>query len=126
MDGFKRTFEGEVVSQVYTSLEQTDFSAEMTAIRSEAPQAVFAFMPGGLGVQFVKQYDQAGLKATSPLYTVFTVINGVALDAIGSAREGVYSVEQWTYDMDNPANTAFVEAYREVRRSPLQLCRDGL
>ncbi|CAM3181926.1 amino acid/amide ABC transporter substrate-binding protein, HAAT family [Paracoccus aminovorans] len=112
IDGFKRSFKGEIVSEIYTSLEQNDFSAEITEIRARAPEAVLAFMPGGLGVQFVKQYDQAGLKPNSALYTVFTVFNGVSLDAIGPAAEGVYSVDQWTYDLDNDANRAFVEAYR--------------
>jgi len=113
VDGFKRTFKGEIVSEIYTSLEQNDFSAEMTEIKARSPEAVLAFMPGGLGVQFVKQYDQAGLKSQSDLYTVFTVFNGVSLDAIGSAADGVYSVEQWTYDLDNEANRAFVEAFQK-------------
>ncbi len=113
VDGFKRTFKGEIVSEIYTSLEQNDFSAEMTEIKSRAPEAVLAFMPGGLGVQFVKQYDQAGLKNTAGLYTVFTVFNGVSLDAIGAAADGVYSVDQWTYDLDNDANRAFVEAFQK-------------
>lgn len=112
VDGFKRTFKGEIVSEIYTSLEQNDFSAEMTEIKSRAPEAVLAFMPGGLGVQFVKQYDQAGLKSQADLYTIFTVFNGVSLDAIGAAAEGVYSVDQWTYDLDNAANQEFVAAYR--------------
>ncbi|WP_374643169.1 ABC transporter substrate-binding protein [Tabrizicola sp.] len=111
VDGFKRTFKGEIVSELYTPLEQTDFSAEMTQIKASAPEAVLAFMPGGLGVQFVKQYDQAGLKSQADLYTVFTVFNGVSLDAIGPAADGVFSVDQWTYDLDNPANKEFVAAY---------------
>lgn len=111
VEGFKRTFKGEIVSEIYTPLEQNDFSAEMTEIKTADPEAVLAFMPGGLGVQFVKQYDQAGLKPMADLYTVFTVFNGVSLDAIGAAAEGVYSVDQWTYDLDNPANKEFVATY---------------
>lgn len=112
VDGFKRTFKGEIVSEIYTGLEQNDFSAEMTEIKSKAPEAVLAFMPGGLGVQFVKQYDQAGLKPAADLYTIFTVFNGVSLEAIGAAADGVYSVDQWTYDLDNAANKEFVEAFK--------------
>lgn len=112
LEGFKRTFKGKLEAEIYTPPEQNDFSAEITEIKSRAPQAVLAFMPGGLGVQFVKQYDLAGLKSQSVLYTVFTVFNGVSLDAIGAAGEGVYSIDQWTYDLDNPANRQFVEAYK--------------
>lgn len=111
--GFKRTFEGEIVGEVYTSLEQTDFSAELTSVEAKAPEAVFAFYPGGLGIQFVKQYDQAGMKATTPLYTAFTIFNGASLDAIGESGQGVYASTQWTVDLENPANEAFVAAYGE-------------
>jgi len=112
IEGFKRRFKGDIVSEIYTPFEQNDFSAEMTEIKARAPDAVFAFMPGGIGVQFVKQYDQAGLKDIADLYTVFTVFNGVSLEAIGAAADGVYSIEQWTYDLDNEANRAFVAAFK--------------
>lgn len=112
LEGFKRTFKGEIVNEVYTPLEQTDFSAELTAIRAAAPKTVMAFYPGGLGIQFVKQYAQAGLKDVAPLYTVFTIENGATLDAIGEAALGVYAATQWTYDLDNAANTDFVTAYK--------------
>ncbi|WP_313613778.1 ABC transporter substrate-binding protein [Agrobacterium sp.] len=111
--GFKRTYKGELAGEIYPSLEQNDFSAELTDIKSKAPEAVFAFLPGAQGVQFVKQYEQAGLKNVAPLYTQWTLFNGPSLDAIGSAAEGVYSIEPWTYDMDNPANKAFVEAFKK-------------
>ncbi|MEB8386718.1 ABC transporter substrate-binding protein [Rhodobacteraceae bacterium KMM 6894] len=111
MAGFKRNFKGEILGEVYTSLEQTDFSAELTAMRSTSPQAVFAFYPGGLGIQFVKQYDQSGTKATTPLYTVYSIFNGAALEAVADAGLGVYASTQWTYDLDNEANKQFVEAY---------------
>ncbi|MCZ4353741.1 ABC transporter substrate-binding protein [Roseovarius aestuarii] len=111
MEGFKRNFKGEILGEVYTSLEQTDFSAELTAMKSTAPQAVFAFYPGGLGIQFVKQYDQSGAKANTPLYTAFSIFNGAALEAVEAAGLGVYASTQWTYDLDNDANKQFVEAY---------------
>ena len=109
--GFKRHFKGELAGEIYTPLDQTDFSAELTAIRSAGPEAVFVFYPGGLGIQFVKQYAQAGLKDTIPLHSAFTV-NGATLGAIGEEGLGVTSGSQWSYDLANDANKKFVEAYR--------------
>ncbi|MET4806078.1 ABC transporter substrate-binding protein [Limibacillus sp. MBR-115] len=109
--GFKRHFKGELVGEIYTPLEQTDFSAELTEIRSANPEAVFVFYPGGLGIQFVKQYSQAGLKDSIPLHSAFTV-GGATLEAIGEDGLGVTSGSQWAYDLPNEANKAFVAAYR--------------
>lgn len=111
MTGFKRTFKGEILGEVYTSLEQTDFSAELTAVKAADPEAVYAFYPGGLGIQFVKQFDQAGLKGDTPLYTVWTMFNGASLDAIGESGMGVFGTDAWVYDLDIPANVEFVKAY---------------
>lgn len=111
--GFKRHFKGEIVGEIYTPLEQTDFSAELTEIRSKNPEAVFVFYPGGLGVQFVKQYAQAGLKDAIPLTTAF-VVGGATLPAIGADGEGVIAAGQWAYNLPNEANAEFVKAYREA------------
>ncbi|MEP7032057.1 MAG: ABC transporter substrate-binding protein, partial [Pseudolabrys sp.] len=59
--GFKRLFKGEVADEVYVPLGQLDYSAELSKIAAAAPDAVFVFLPGGMGVNFVKQFRQAGL-----------------------------------------------------------------
>ena len=69
--GFKRDFKGEIVDEVYTPLGQLDFSAELAKIAADKPEAVFTFMPGGMGVNLVKQYRQAGL-ASIPFLSAFT------------------------------------------------------
>lgn len=118
LEGFKRTYEGEIIGEIYTSLEQTDFSAELTQVESADPDAVFVFYPGGLGIQWVKQYAQAGMKQKTPLYSAFTYFNGAALNAIGDAGLGLRSAAQWTIDLPNDANREFVEAFRAKHDSP--------
>jgi len=118
LEGFKRTYTGEIVGEIYTPLEQTDFSAELTQVKSTDPDAVFVFYPGGLGIQWVKQYAQAGLKEDTPLYSAFTYFNGAALNAIGEAGLGLKSAAQWTIDLPNDANQEFVEAFRAKYDSP--------
>src|SRR6478735_4376678 len=59
--GFKRYFKGEIADEVFVPLGQLDYSAELTKIAAASPDAIFVFLPGGMGVNFVKQFRQAGL-----------------------------------------------------------------
>jgi branched-chain amino acid transport system substrate-binding protein len=109
--GFKRSYEGEVVSEIYTPLGQLDFSAELAQIAAFQPDAVFVFMPGGMGVNLVKQYRQAGLD-TIPFLSAFTV-DETTLPAQQDAALGFFGGANWAPDMDNEASKAFVAAYEE-------------
>ncbi len=109
--GFKRFFQGEIVGEIYTSLDQTDFSAEMAQIRDAAPEAVFQFHPGGLGIAFIRQYQQAGLLDTIPMVVSSPSMDEVTLGAIGEAAIGINVSAQWNRDFDNPASQAFVAAW---------------
>ena len=104
--GFKSRFKGEVVDEVYVPLNQLDFSAELAKIAASKPDAVFTFMPGGLGVNLVRQYRQAGL-ASIPFLSTFTV-DEATLPAQGEAAVGFYSAAPWAPNMDNAANRRFV------------------
>ena len=73
MAGFKRHYKGQVADEIFDQLNQLDFSAEMARIAALKPDAVFAFEPGGMGVNFVKQYAQAGLAGNIPFLSAFTV-----------------------------------------------------
>jgi branched-chain amino acid transport system substrate-binding protein len=107
--GFKSRFKGEVVDEVYVPLTQLDFSAELAKIAAAKPDAVFTFMPGGLGVNLVRQYRQAGL-ASIPFLSTFTV-DEATLPAQGEAALGFYSAASWAPNMDNPANTKFLKDF---------------
>lgn len=110
--GFKSKFQGTIVDEVYVPLTQLDFSAELARIASLRPDAIFTFMPGGLGVNLVKQYRQAGL-ATIPFLSTFTV-DEATLPAQGEAALGFYAAASWAPNMDNPANQAFVRDFEGV------------
>lgn len=109
--GFKRHFKGEVLDEVYTQLGQLDFSAELAKIASLKPDAIFTFMPGGMGVNLVRQYRQAGLQ-TIPLLTAFTVDEST-LPAQQDAAIGIFGGTTWAPNMDNAANKAFVAAFEK-------------
>jgi branched-chain amino acid transport system substrate-binding protein len=108
--GFKHKFTGEVLDEMYVPLGQLDYSAELTRIAAAKPDAVFAFLPGGMGVNFVKQYRQAGLADKIPFLSAFTVDEST-LPAQQDAALGMYSGANWAPNLDNPQNKAFVDAY---------------
>ena len=111
MSGFKRHYKGEVIAEVYTKLGQSDFQAELSTLRAAKPEATFVFQPGGMGINFVKQWHQAGMEETSKLYTVFTVDN-LSLPALKETALGVISTQTWSPDLDNEMNRRFVADYK--------------
>ena len=108
--GFKRYFKGEIVDEVYTQLGQLDFSAELAKIAAAKPDVFFVFMPGGMGVNLVKQYRQAGLAEKVPFLSAFTVDEST-LPAQQDAALGFLSGMSWAPNMDNPQSKKFVAAY---------------
>ncbi len=110
--GFKRYFKGKLVDEVYTKMGQADYQAEISQIRAANPKAVMVFYPGGMGIQFIKQYAQSGLREKIPLYSVFSVDETV-LPAIGDAADGNYETGFWSPDLKNARNQEFVAAFRK-------------
>src|SRR5688572_29858073 len=112
LTGFKRFFKGKIVDEVYTKLGQTDYQAEITQLRAKNPKHVFVFYPGGMGIQFLKQYAQAGLRAQIPLYSVYTV-DEISLPAVKEDALGQWETRYWSPDLKNAANQRYVADYRK-------------
>jgi branched-chain amino acid transport system substrate-binding protein len=109
--GFKRFFKGEIVGENYTRLDQTDFAPEMAQIRNAKPDMVFHFHPGGLGITFARQYQQAGLLGTVPLVVAAPSVDVNIVKALGEAAIGTNGSSHWNTDFDNPANKKFMDAW---------------
>lgn len=116
--GFKRYFKGDVVGETYTRLDQTDFAAEMAQIRDAKPEVVFQFHPGGLGITFLRQYEQAGLMKSIPMVLAAPSMDAVTLNAIGDAAVGLNVSAHWNSDFDNAANKKFMEAWTKAYNRP--------
>lgn len=112
LEGFKRYFKGEVLGEVYTKLGQSDYAAELANLRAAKPESVFFFLPGGMGINFLKQYSQAGLNETTPIFGPAFSFDARILKAVGDAAVGVHNGSQWNHDLDNAANVAFVKAFK--------------
>jgi branched-chain amino acid transport system substrate-binding protein len=124
--GFKHTFKGEILDEIYTPLAQLDFSAELARISSLKPDAVFAFYPGGLAVAFVKQYDQAGLTKTIPLYGGFPLVDETVRKAQGKASVGLVTSGNWALDLPFPVNKEFSESFKKAYgREPSEFAAYG-
>jgi branched-chain amino acid transport system substrate-binding protein len=106
--GFKLDYKGEIVEESYTPLNTLDFQPELSKIASLKPDALFTFMPGGMGVNLVKQYKQAG--STLPVLSAFTVDEST-LPAQQDAAVGMFGGANWAPNLDNPQSKKFVAAY---------------
>lgn len=126
LTGFKRMFKGDIAGEVYTRLDQTDFAPEMAQIRAANPDVVFQFHPGGVGIAFLRQYQQAGLLGKIPMVLAAPSLDSTTLNAVGDAAVGLHVTSHWNTDFDNPANKAFVEAWTKAyNRVPTYYASQG-
>ena len=124
LTGYKRMYGGELAGEIYTKLGQTDYAAEIAQIRASGADSVYFFLPGGMGISFLKQYAGSGvdLPVVGP---AFSFDQGI-LQAVGDAALGVKNTSQWNKDIDNEAN-AFVASFQaEIRPPAVALCKPGL
>ena len=111
LTGFKRYYKGELAGEVYTQLGQTDYAAEIAQIRASGADSVFFFLPGGMGIAFVKQYAQSGVNI--PIMGPGFSFSQDVLAAIGDAAVGAKNSASWSKDLDNAVNKAFVENFQK-------------
>ena len=124
LTGFKRYFKGELAGETYTQLGQPDYAAEIAQIRASGADAIYFFLPGGMGIAFMKQYAQSdvGLPVLGPAFSFSQDILG----AVGDAALGVKNSSQWSKDIDNAANKTFVESFQaEYGRLPSLYASQG-
>ncbi|MES0864252.1 ABC transporter substrate-binding protein [Ruegeria sp. SCPT10] len=110
LSGFKRFYKGDLAGEIYTKLGQTDYASEIAQIRASGADSVYFFLPGGMGISFLKQYADSGvdLPIVGP---AFSFDQGI-LQAVGDAALGVHNTSQWSKDLDNATNAAFVESFQ--------------
>jgi branched-chain amino acid transport system substrate-binding protein len=124
LTGFKRLYEGAPAGEIYTKLGQTDYAAEIAQIRASGADSVFFFLPGGMGIAFMKQYAAAGVNI--PVFGPAFSFDEIILGAVGDAAIGVKNTSEWAYDLDIPANHAFVDGFRSAYgRTPTLYAAQG-
>jgi branched-chain amino acid transport system substrate-binding protein len=124
--GFKRIYKGEVALETYTPLNQLDYGAELSQLRASGAEAVFIFLPGGLGVNFVKQFTGAGLNKEMKLFAPGFSADEDVIRAVGEPMLGILNSSQWAHDLDNAANKRFVADFqKEYGRLPTLYAAQG-
>src|SRR5438046_291499 len=124
--GFKRFFKGSVAAEVYTQLGQLDYAAELAQVRAAKPDALYIFLPGGMGINFIKQFVATGLSMDVPLIVPGFGDDQDILRPVGDAMLGLFDTAHWAIDLDNPANKKFVAAFeKEFKRLPSVFAAQG-
>lgn len=117
--GFQRYYKGTVKESVFTAFGQLDYSAEISQLRAKKPKGVVFFYPGGMGINFLKQFTQAGLKNEIPLYTGAGTVDQTMLPAAGENAIGVVAAALWSEQLDNPESRRFAAEFeKEYGRIP--------
>jgi len=123
LTGFKSRF-GEAEGEIFTTLGQKDYAAEIAQIRASNADSVFFFLPGGMGIAFMKQFASSGIEL--PVYGPAFSFDEIILGAVGNSAIGVKNTSQWAYDLDNAANQKFVKAFRaKYERTPTLYASQG-
>ena len=111
--GFKRYFKGQIASEAYTPLSQLDYGAELSKMRASGADSVYIFLPGGLGINFIKQFVGAGLSKDMTLFGPGFSADEDVIRAVGEPMLGMFNSSQWAHDMQNPVNKRFVADFQK-------------
>ena len=114
LTGFKRGYKSAVAQEVYTKLGQIDYAAEIAQLREAKPDAIYIFLPGGMGINFIKQFVSAGLNQNIKIIGPGFSGDEDVIQAVGEPMIGMFNTAQWAYDLDNAENKKFVEAFRKA------------
>ncbi len=124
--GFKRMFKGQIAGETYTKLGQLDYAAELAEIRAVKPQALYIFLPGGMGINFIKQFVGAGLGKDIQLVLPGFSADQDIINPVGAAMAGLFNTAHWSPDFANPANQKFMaEFQKEYKRVPSLFASQG-
>lgn len=126
VSGFRRYYKGKVADEIYTKLGQLDYAAELAQIRATKPDALFFFLPGGMGINFVKQFVAAGLSRDVQLFAPGFSADEDVIKAVGNSMLGMFNSSHWAHDLDNPENKRFVADFqKEYGRLPSLYASQG-
>ena len=114
VNGFKRAYKQPVAEEIYTRVGQLDFAAEMAQLRAAKPDAVYIFQPGGMGINFIKQFMGAGLNKDMVLISSPFTADQDVIAAVGEPMVGIYNASSYAHDLDNAANKKFVAEFQKA------------
>jgi branched-chain amino acid transport system substrate-binding protein len=116
-DQFKKDG-GEILEAVRVPLQNPDFAPFLQRVRDTKPDAVFVFVPSGVGSIFMKQFVERGLRdAGIRLIATGDVTDDDLLNGMGDAALGVITGHFYSANHDSPENKAFVAEVRKANNN---------
>ncbi|NMM26904.1 MAG: ABC transporter substrate-binding protein [Glaciimonas sp.] len=124
--GFKRFYKGKIADEAYIKMGELNFATELAQIRAAKPDSVFFFLPGGMGINFLKQWNQSGLNGQIPLFATGWNFDQDTITAIGESTVGAQHAAHWNSDFNNPQSKQFVADFeKEYKRLPSTYASQG-
>lgn len=129
IDSFKENYTkagGKIVGEAYVPFDVKDFGPYLAEARAAKPDTVYVFFPGGMGIQFVIQYDQFGLKGQIPLTGAAWTVSPLFVERQGKSAFGFKGPINYVPSLDNEANNRFRPQFRELtKREPDEVSING-
>jgi branched-chain amino acid transport system substrate-binding protein len=114
-EGFTKA--GGQVENLRVPLANPDFSPFLQKVADAKPDALFVFVPSGVGAQFLKQFVERGLdKSGIKLIGPGDVTDDDILNGIGDVALGAITTHHYSAAHDSPENKAFVEAFKKANK----------
>ena len=106
---------GQVPAELRVPLRNPDFAPFLQRVRDASPDAVFVFVPSGVGAIFMKQFAERGLdKSGIKLIGTGDVTDDDILNEMGDVALGVVTSFHYSAAHDSPTNKAYVAAYKKL------------
>ena len=106
---------GGQVESVRVPLQNPDFAPFLQRAADTKPDALFVFVPSGVGAQFMKQFVERGLD-TSGIKLIGTgdVTDDDILNGMGDVALNTITTHHYSAAHDSPENKAFVDAFKKA------------
>ncbi|MDQ0313693.1 ABC transporter substrate-binding protein [Amorphus orientalis] len=115
-NSFSKEFEshgGEIVEKIRVPVANPDFAPFLQRVRDLEPDAVFVFVPSGVGSAFMKQFRDRGLdEAGIQLIGTGDVTDDDILNDMGDVAKGVITTHIYSAAHESELNDTFKEAFR--------------
>ena len=106
---------GQVLDALRVPLRNPDFAPFLQKVRDAAPDAVFVFVPSGVGSIVMKQFAERGLsQAGIKLIGTGDVTDDDILNDMGDVALGVVTSHHYSAAHPSATNKAYVEAFRKL------------
>lgn len=103
---------GQVVEMLRVPLRSPDFAPFLQKVRDANPDALFTFVPSGVGSALMKQFAERGLdKAGIKMIAEGSVTDDDILDGMGDVALGVVTAHHYSASHNSALNKKFVEAF---------------